>query len=67
MSKRFKVWLDSGANMHSRYQTATSLEELGIKEEEWEAMTEDQRDEAIRDVAFEQADWGYVEIEEEEE
>lgn len=62
MSKRFKVFLDSGANIHSKYETTTSLEELGIEEDVWDGMTEEQRDEAMRDVAFQQADWGYFEV-----
>ena len=29
MSKKFKVWLDSGANIHSMFSVVVSLEELG--------------------------------------
>ena len=64
MSKRFKVFLDSGANIHSKHQTTTSLEELGIEEDVWNGMTEEQRDEVMRDVAFQQAEWGYFEVDE---
>ena len=64
MSRRFKVFNDSGANIHSKYETTTSLEELGIEEAVWDGMTEEERDEAMRDVAFRQADWGYFEVDE---
>jgi hypothetical protein len=40
MSKVFKVWLDSGANIHSNRSVIISLEELGYTDEEWEAMSE---------------------------
>lgn len=63
MSKRFKVFLDSGANIHSKYETTTSLEELGIYEVDWNGMSQAQRENIMRDVAFEQAEWGYEEIE----
>ena len=64
MSRRFKVFNDSGANIHSKYETTTSLEELGIEEAVWDGMTEEERDEAMRDVAFQQAEWGYFEVDE---
>lgn len=64
MTRLFRVWNDSGANIHSKYETTTSLEELGIEEDVWVGMTEEERDEAMRDVAFEQADWGYSEVDE---
>ena len=63
MARKFKVWLNSGANIHSKYETTVSLDEFGISDEEWDQMTEEQRDEIMRDAAFERSDWGYVEIE----
>ena len=65
MSRKFKVFLDSGANIHSRYETTVSLEELGIEEDVWDGMTEEERDEAMREVAFQRSEWGYEEIEQE--
>ena len=64
MSRRFKVFNDSGANIHSKYETTTSLEELGIEEAAWDGMTEEERDETMRDVAFKRAEWGYFEVDE---
>ena len=63
MSRKFKVFLNSGANIHSKYETTTSLEELGIGEDVWDGMTEEERDEVMRDVAFDRSEWGYYEIE----
>lgn len=59
---KFKVWLDSGANIHSRRETTISLDDIGISDEEWNDMEESDRDEVMRDVAFERLDWGYCEI-----
>ena len=61
--KKFEVWMDSGANIHSKYKTTVSLDDLGISDEEWQEMTDEQRDVVMRDVAFERSDWGYREIE----
>ena len=63
MTKRFRVWNDSGANIHSRYQVTTSLDELDLTEAKWNTMTEDEREEIMREVAFQCSDWGYAEIE----
>ena len=60
---KFKVWLNSGANIHSKREVIISLENLRISEDEWSQMTEEQRDEVMREVAFERYDWGYLEIE----
>ena len=59
MAKKFKVWLDSGANVHSAYKQEI---ELDMTDEEWDAMTEDEKDEYMREIAFVRSDWGYAEI-----
>lgn len=64
MSRKFRVWLDSGANIHSMKEDVISLEELGYTNEEWDALTEDKQDDVMREVAFDRSDWGYMEIEE---
>lgn len=39
MGKRFKVWLDSGANAHSRCEQIVDLwDNYGITDEEWEGF-----------------------------
>ena len=62
MSKKFKVWLDSGANHDSRREEVVSLDDLGISDTEWAEMSEDDRDAAMREVAFDRSDWGFTEI-----
>lgn len=62
MSKTFEIWLDSGANIHSCYKQEISLEELGMTDEEWDAMSDEERDEMMREIAFDRSDWGYREI-----
>jgi hypothetical protein len=62
MSKVFKVWCDSGANIHSCWEDKYSLEDLGLTNEEWEDMTEDEKDRFMQDIAFDRLDWGYAEV-----
>ncbi|EIX3585800.1 hypothetical protein MKB75_002527 [Salmonella enterica] len=63
MSKRFKVYLDSGANIHSKYEQVVELDDIGLTDEEWNEMTEKKRDEVMKEVAWERMEWGYYEIE----
>ncbi len=63
MSKVFKVWLDSGANCKSCRAINVSLEELGYTDEEWEAILAVEKEEIMREIAFEQAEWGWNEVE----
>ncbi|CAH3351425.1 hypothetical protein AI2602V1_3522 [Citrobacter freundii] len=63
MSKRFKVYLDSGANIHSKYEQVVELDDIGLTDEEWNEMTEKQRDEVMKEVVWGRMEWGYDEIE----
>ncbi|KAB1467452.1 hypothetical protein FZI46_16540 [Cronobacter sakazakii] len=63
MGRKFKVWLDSGANIHSKYEQVVDLEDdLGISDEEWEQMDDGGKDEVMRDVAWDRMEWGFEEI-----
>lgn len=62
MTRKFDVWLDSGANAHSCKKETVSLDDLGISDSEWDEMTEDERDAVMREVAFDRSDWGYTEL-----
>tara|TARA_R110000868_G_scaffold227023_4_gene479970 strand:+ start:97 stop:294 length:198 start_codon:yes stop_codon:yes gene_type:complete len=62
MARKFKVWLDSGANIHSKRQVTISLGEIGIEDDEWDEMSEDDRDEVMKEIAFDHSDWGYAEV-----
>lgn len=57
--KKFKVWLDSGANCQSQYSVEVTTEELGMTDEEWDSLTEEEKDETMKEIAFERAEWGF--------
>ena len=59
MSKTIHYWCDSGANIHSMRKGKTTLDELGMTEAEWLALTDDERDDMMRDIACDRLDWGY--------
>lgn len=67
MSKRTKSgrtiywWMDSGANIHSCNYGKITLDELGITDEKWDAMSEDEREELMKPLVFDQVDWGFSE------
>ncbi len=56
---KFKTWCDSGANIHSSYESET---ELDITEEEFDSMTDDEKEEMFREIACERLDWGWERI-----
>jgi len=60
MSKKIKYWCDSGANIHSCRKGTTTLDELGLTEEEWHAMSDEDRDNLMQDIALDRLDWGYA-------
>jgi hypothetical protein len=65
MGTKFKVWLDSGANIHSCREITIDLEDcFAMTYDEFMELDEDSRDDLMRDVAFERADWGYCLAEE---
>lgn len=58
---KLKIWCDSGANIHSCRKETVTVEELGYTDEEWNDLSEQDQEEAAKDVAFAQLDWGFVE------
>lgn len=62
MGRKFKVYLDSGANCQSRYEVEVDLDDFGLSSEEWDAMSEEEQQETMREVAWERMEWGYNEI-----
>ena len=62
MSKKFKVWLDSGANAHSCRKVIIELSKCGISDEDFDEMSDDEKEEFFRDIAFQWSDWGWEEI-----
>ena len=65
MGYKYRVYLDSGANIHSCYeQTIDTEEDLGISDEDWDSMSEKSKDEIMKDIAWERMEWGYRPVEE---
>ncbi|NCH92230.1 DUF7167 family protein [Cronobacter sakazakii] len=63
MGRKFKVWLDSGANIHSKYEQVVDLEDdLGISDEEWEKMDDEGKNVVMKEIAWERMDWGFEEV-----
>ena len=57
---KIKTWLDSGANINSCNRRELDLEEdLGLDLEEWNAMTDNEREELMRELVWEDLDWGF--------
>ena len=56
---KVKVWLDSGANIHSCYQQIVDTEELGYSDEEWEDLPEEEKEDVMKELAFGRSDWGW--------
>ncbi|MFP1808916.1 DUF7167 family protein [Lonsdalea quercina] len=60
---KFKVFCDSGANHQSKYEVEVTTDELGITEAEWDALSEHEQDEVMKEIAYERLDWGYYKVE----
>lgn len=58
-NKVIRYWLDSGANIHSCREGKVTLKELDLTEQEWLDLSDPERDDIMRGIAFECADWGY--------
>jgi hypothetical protein len=62
MSLKFEVWCDSGANIHSNRKQTVTLDDIGLTDEEWLEMSEEDREETMREIAQDRLDWGYRQI-----
>ncbi|VTP12635.1 hypothetical protein PUATCC27989T_00447 [Phytobacter ursingii] len=62
MTHKFEIWLDSGANHTSCNKQTLTLDDIGLSEEEWDSMDEEERDLNMRDIAFETLEWGWKEV-----
>lgn len=56
-------WHDNNANIHSRAEETYTPEKLGLTEEEWKALTEDEKYEMVKEWALQNFDYGYREKE----
>lgn len=62
MGRKFRVWLDSGANHASKYEEVVDLDDIGYSSDAWDSLSDERREEEMRDIAWQQSDWGFVEI-----
>lgn len=62
MGRKFRVYLDSGANIQSKYETEIDLDDIGIESDEWDGMSEKEKNEVMKEIAWERMEWGYEEI-----
>ncbi len=60
---KIRVYCDSGANIHSCREQIVSFDELGTTQEDWENMSDLEKEDVIRPIAFERLDWGWQELE----
>jgi hypothetical protein len=63
---KLKVWLDSGANIHSCRTEIVEFTDLGVTEAEWDALTEAEQEGLAKEIAFDRADWGFAKVEDDE-
>jgi len=60
---QIKVYIDSGANIHSRKEEIINIEELwDITDDEWEDMDEDEKFGYVKDWADNYLDIGWEEV-----
>jgi hypothetical protein len=59
--RKITFWLNSGANIHSCRKVQRTFYEIGIEEDVWDNMTEDEKEEVAKEICFERADWGWSE------
>lgn len=63
MGRKFKVYMDSGANIHSKYERVVDLEDIGMESEDWDQLEQEEKDSVMQEIAWERMEWGYKEIE----
>ena len=49
-----RAWLDSGANIHSKYQV-----DFEVDEATWNSLSEDEKDEYAQNFARQRLNWGW--------
>lgn len=59
---KLRIYCDSGANIHSKWEDVYDLEDLGMTEEEWKEMSEQDREALVKPIALDRLDWGWEEI-----
>lgn len=63
MARKITFFLDSGANTRSMYKKTFTLDELNLTDEEWDEMSESDKYELAKEIAWDRMDWGFYEEE----
>ena len=58
-----KTYIDSGANAHSCRKDEHTLDSLGVSEEEWANMSQDEKENFMRPIIWDTLEWGFHEEE----
>ncbi len=58
---KIETWLNSGANAQSCKRDVIDTDDLGISDDEWNAMDDDQKEAVMKPVIFDSLDWGFHE------
>jgi len=59
---KIKIYCDSGANIHSCRSEIVTPEDLGTTEEEWKSMSDEEKEELVKPIAFDRLDWGWEDV-----
>lgn len=59
---KIRIYCDSGANIHSCREDIVTPEYLGTTEEEWKAMSDEDKEELVKPIALERLDWGWQDV-----
>lgn len=62
---KVKMWLDSGANIHSKHEVEVSLDEFDYTEAEFKELPDDEQFDLVLDYMY-GFDWGITFTEEDE-
>lgn len=59
---KVKFYCDSGANIHScREEVMDTVKDLGLKEGEWEGLSEEEKYEQVKDWMNDRLEYGFIE------
>jgi hypothetical protein len=59
---KIRVWCDSGANAFSCKSEVVDLADVGVTEEEWVKLSDEDKEATVKDVALSTLEWGFEEV-----
>lgn len=60
---KIQFWCDNNANIHSKKTETFTLDQLGIEENDWKEMSEDERYAMVHEWAMQEFEYGFKVIE----